>query len=145
MLPKLRRHLGLDEVYLLAPGVKPCPAEAEIGAVGALGQTEHPGVEVARRVDVADVDRDVVEPIWSHGVSLPARLCPGQPSPAPTACSAPRPARPASCRTRTAPVTCPRRCCRRTPHWGSPPRRPGAAGPGRIPCRRRNRAGAHRS
>jgi hypothetical protein len=81
MLAERRRHVGLDEVDLLVPGIKPGPAETEVRTVGALGQAEQPGVEVPCRGDVADVDRYVVQPSRSHGSSLPAPALPRQVSP----------------------------------------------------------------
>ena len=38
VLAPVRRHVRLDEVYLLAARVQPGPVEAEVGPVGALGQ-----------------------------------------------------------------------------------------------------------
>src|ERR1700722_3454355 len=78
MLAHRRGHIRLDQVDLLAPGIQPGPAEAEVRPVGALGQAEHAGVKVQRRRDVTDVERDMVQPVWSHEPSLAAGGSGGQ-------------------------------------------------------------------
>src|SRR6202020_2904720 len=81
VLAQRRRRVRLDEVDLLPASVEPGPAEAEVRPVGALGQAEYPGVEVQRRRDVTDVERDMVQPVWSHNPSVAGSTTGGQPRP----------------------------------------------------------------
>src|SRR5439155_6606753 len=67
------RRFALDEVDLLAAGVEPGAAEAEVGTVGPGGETEHVHVEAHRLLGLAHVDRDVMQRQWLHGLlSSPA-------------------------------------------------------------------------
>jgi hypothetical protein len=66
-----RWRLALDEVDLLAPGVEPRTREPEVRSVVSWYEPELVDVEVRCRVDVADVDRDVMHGEWSHPFIMP--------------------------------------------------------------------------
>ena len=55
--------------------------ETEVGSVGALPQPEHAGVEVDGRVDVVDVDRDMVQSDSFHRDDATSRVTGVSPPP----------------------------------------------------------------
>ncbi len=67
VLPDTVRHGALDQVDLLASEIEPRPAEAEVRPIRPLGQPEHIDIEALGGVDVADVDRDMVDTGGLHG------------------------------------------------------------------------------
>ena len=60
MLADRCRWVALDEVYLLTSGVEPFTGEPEVRAVFSAYYPQLVDVEARRLVDIADVDRDVV-------------------------------------------------------------------------------------
>src|SRR5205085_4964714 len=90
VLPEPGWRLAFDEVQLLRPGVEPGAADADVGAVGPLLQTEDVGVEAQRLVDVGNHDRHVMHGQWSHAPRIgPCERCFSRTSTAPTAWRSP--------------------------------------------------------
>lgn len=72
MLAVARRGRALDQVHLLAAHIEPGATEPEIRTVGALLKPERVAVEAQRRLNVLDIDGNVVHRRWPHG----AQSCP---------------------------------------------------------------------
>ena len=70
MLAEAGGRCRLDQVELLATGVEPGAAEAEVGAVGAGRETENVDVEPQGGVNVVDVQGNVVNGQGAHPISL---------------------------------------------------------------------------
>jgi uncharacterized damage-inducible protein DinB len=66
VLADCRRWFGLDEVDLLVPGVEPGSGEPEVRPVFSAYQPQMINVEARCLIDVADVDRDVMDGDRSH-------------------------------------------------------------------------------
>jgi hypothetical protein len=70
VLPHVRWRRRAYQMHLLAPGVEPCAADAEIRAILAGRQPEYVDVETQRLVDIVDVDRHVMDCDGLHDVSV---------------------------------------------------------------------------
>jgi hypothetical protein len=65
------RRLSRDEVDLLVSGVQPGAAERKVRSVRSAQKSELLDIEPLRILDVADVDRDVMNAEWIHPFMMP--------------------------------------------------------------------------
>jgi hypothetical protein len=59
--------LALDQVNLLATGIEPGTRETEVRSISALLEAEHRDVEIECRLDIVDIDRNVMHGPRLHG------------------------------------------------------------------------------
>jgi hypothetical protein len=81
VLAHCRGWFALDEMDLLVPGVEPGTGEPEVRTVFSAYQPQMMNVEARCLIDVADVDRDVMDADRLHQRSLPVGRISGDAGP----------------------------------------------------------------